>query len=261
MVNIYSLKGEVKGKVNLPKVFSTTYRPDLIQRGVVAEESSLRQRYSHDPEAGFGTSADYYGSRRHAFRQTINKGMSRLPREKPGGGGLGRIRIVPQSKGGHRSHPPKGIDYTKKINKKEYSLALKSAIAATKDKDLASSRGHMIEKIGELPLVMDDSLEKITKTKELEDALKSLGLEEELARVDAKTKGGKAQTRSRATGMKKSVLLVVNEDKGVLKAASNIPGVDAVKAADLNIMLLAPGTQAGRLTVWSESAIKKIGEK
>ncbi|MCX6695477.1 MAG: 50S ribosomal protein L4 [Candidatus Altiarchaeota archaeon] len=263
MVNVYSIKGEAKGKANLPKVFSTPYRPDLIQKSVVSEESALRQRYSNNPKAGFGTSADYFGARSKggSWRQTINKGMSRLPREKPGGGGLGRVRIVPQSKGGHRSHPPKGRDYTKKINNKEYELALKSAVSAAKDKELVSSRGHTIDKLSELPLVFEDSIEKVSKTKELKDALKAIGLQAELERVEIKKREGRSELRSRGRKVKKSMLIIVNEDKGVIKAAANIPGVDAVKISDLKVSQLAPGAKAGRLTVWSESALKKIGER
>jgi large subunit ribosomal protein L4e len=56
------------------------------------------------------------------------------------------------------------------------------------------------------------------------------------------------------------VLFVVTEDKGISKALKNIPGSDFVIVNNLNAELLAPGTRAGRLTVWSESAIKKLGE-
>jgi len=261
MANLYSTKGEVKSKVNLPPVFKTAYRPDLIQRSVVAEESTERQRYSNNPNSGFKYSADYYGSRRHAYRQTINRGQSRLPREKPGGGGLGQIRIVPQAKGGHRSHPPKGRDYTKKINKKEYALALKSAIAATKEKDLALSRGHKVEKISELPIVVEDAVEKIGNTSKLEETLKSLGLKDELESVTVKKKTGKPETRSRDARTKRGILFILKNAENVLKASSNLPGVDATTVDELKVGLLAPGTKAGRLTVWSESALKIIGEK
>jgi large subunit ribosomal protein L4e len=47
----------------------------------------------------------------------------------------------------------------------------------------------------------------------------------------------------------------------LLNAAKNIPGVDVVEARKLNIELLAPGTHAGRLTIWTHAAIKEIEEK
>jgi len=240
MVSVYALDGKAKGKVETPKVFKTPYRPDLIQRTVVAAYANVRQRHATDPEAGLRTSGDYFGSRRNRYRQTINKGQSRLPRLKTGGGGLGRVVRLPQVRGGMRAHAPKGKDYSRKINKKEHRLALNSAIAATADKKLVQSRGHLFGD-KELPVVVEDKLEELSKAAELKRALVSNGFSEEL--------------KSRK---KKKILIVVKEDKGVMKAAGSIPGVDVATLTDLDVDLLAPGTHAGRLTIWSESAIKDI---
>jgi large subunit ribosomal protein L4e len=62
--------------------------------------------------------------------------------------------------------------------------------------------------------------------------------------------------------MKRTVgpLVVVAENKGIVEAARNVPGVDVVTVADLNVELLAPGTHPGRLTVWTSSAIDRLGE-
>jgi large subunit ribosomal protein L4e len=240
MVNVYSLDGKVKGKMELPKAFSTPYRPDLIQKVVIAEQAAMRQPYTTDPEAGLRTSGDYFGSRRNRFRQTINKGNSRLPRLKTGGGGLGKVIRLPQTKGGRRAHGPQGKDYTRKINRKERNLALFSAIAATANKELVESRSHKFAKL-ELPLVVEDKLQDIKKTSEVVKVFKALNLTEEL---DSKKKV--------------KVLIVVAEDGGVLKAAGGIDGVDVATLNDLDVESLAPGTHAGRLTLWSESALKGV---
>ncbi|MFH0861655.1 MAG: 50S ribosomal protein L4 [Candidatus Altiarchaeota archaeon] len=240
MVNVYSLDGKVKGKVELPKAFSTPYRPDLIQRTVIAEQAAMRQPYSTDPEAGLRTSGDYFGSRQNRFRQTINKGNSRLPRLKTGGGGLGRVIRLPQTKGGRRAHPPKGKDYSRKINRKEWKLALFSAIAATASKELVEARSHIF-KGAELPIVVEDKFQGLKKTSEVVKALKAIGLGDEM---DSKKK--------------KKVLIVVAEDGGILKAAGGLDGVDVATLDDLDMGSLAPGTHAGRLTLWSESALKGV---
>ncbi|HEX55237.1 MAG: 50S ribosomal protein L4 [Candidatus Altiarchaeales archaeon] len=259
MVRIYSINGKIIGKMELPDVFNTEYRPDLIQRAVVAIQSNRRQRYSAYALAGQQTSADYFGRRRGAFRQTINRGISRLPREKLGGGGLGRVRIVPHAVGGRRAHPPKGRDWSKKINNKEYLLALKSAIAATKDEGIVSARGHIITGIRELPLIIEDKFEELNKTKEVIESLNKLGLEKDLERArEKRIRAGKGKMRGRRYKKKKSVLIVVNNDGGILSSARNIPGVDAVRIDDLDVELLAPGTHAGRLTLWTKSAIENI---
>jgi ribosomal protein L4 len=51
---------------------------------------------------------------------------------------------------------------------------------------------------------------------------------------------------------------VVGEDKGVINAGRNIPGVDVCTAKAITVSKLAPGGVPGRITLWSESALKKI---
>jgi len=261
MANVYSLDGKTEGKVNLPAVFKTEYRPDLIQRAVVSQQANKRQTYGADPYAGLRTSADYYANRKHTYRITINRGMSRLPREKPGGGGLGKVRRVPFSVKGRSAHAPENKDFSKKMNKKEYARALNSAIAATAIKEVVEGRGHKLGKITELPIVMDDKVESIKKTKEVYDVIANLGLEDELDRGSVKAiTAGKGKFRGRKYKKRKSILVVVNEDKGLKKAAGNIPGVDAATLKELDVELLAPGTHAGRLTLWTKSAIETLGK-
>lgn len=264
MTALYSLKGKKKGTLKLPGIFDSEYRPDLIQRAFVVETANNRQSYRVHERAGLETSADYFGRRRDVYRMTINRGMSRLPREKPGGGGLGKVRRVPQSVGGRRAHPPVGKKWGRKINRKEYLLALKAALSATKNPELISARGHRIGKIVEFPLVIEDSFENLSKTKDIINSLKALGLEEELERGRAKKiRAGKGKSRGRKYKRKKSLLIVVNNDK-IKKAAGNISGVDIAKWNELTLELLAPGSHPGRLTLWTKSAIEnidKLGEK
>jgi large subunit ribosomal protein L4e len=260
MANIYSLKGKAVGKMELPEVFRTEYRPDLIRRAVVALQSENRQPYANSEGSGMKSSADYFGRRKGAYRMTINRGMSRLPREKTGGGGLGKVRLVPNSVGGRRAHPPKGKDYSKKINTKEYMFALKSAIAATRNKEFLQERGHIIEGLAEVPLVIEDSFENLLKTKDVIGVLASLGLSADLDRAGEKTiRAGKGKGRGRPYRKKKSALIVIKQDGGIGKGARNIPGVDVVTLEELDVELLAPGTHAGRLTIWSKSALENLG--
>jgi large subunit ribosomal protein L4e len=62
--------------------------------------------------------------------------------------------------------------------------------------------------------------------------------------------------------MKQAVgpLIVVAENKGIMEASRNIPGVEVVTVNDLNVEMLAPGTHPGRLTIWTNSAIEKLNE-
>ena len=101
----------------------------------------------------------------------------------------------------------------------------------------------------------------LQKTKEVEEALIRLGALSEIVRVreSRKVRAGKGKSRGRK--MKQSVgpLIVVAENKGIIEAASNIPGVDAVSVTNLNAEMLAPGTHPGRLIVWTSGAIEKLG--
>ena len=63
----------------------------------------------------------------------------------------------------------------KKIPRKEMNLALRSAIGATGDRDVVAGRGHLIEDVPDLPLVVVDDVMGLQKTKEVEGFLLSLG--------------------------------------------------------------------------------------
>jgi len=265
-ISIYSMKGDVTGSIDLPDVFNTPYRPDLIQRAVVSIQSMIRQSYGTSPVAGLNTSAGYYGRRGRRYRQTINKEMSRLPREKPGGGGLGKVRRVPQSVGGRRAHPPKSEKiFAKNINNKEYLYAFKSAVAATLDTDLLKLRNHRIDGVIDsnlsFPLIIENDFENLTKTSDVVEALRSLNLGEELERCSfIKSKSGKSASRGRRYKKRSGVLVVVSNPDAPVRLCRNISGVDIFSVDELDVELLAPGTQAGRLTVWTKAALEYIGD-
>ncbi len=66
--------------------------------------------------------------------------------------------------------------------------------------------------------------------------------------------------RGRRYKKKKSLLIVTSKNSDVLKASRNLPGVDAVEVRNLNVELLAPGGHAGRLVVYTKSALSYLGE-
>ncbi len=257
--HLYSKDGKKGKEITLPRVFEEKYLPKVIARAVVAKQSERLQPKGTDPRAGLKTTAEYIG-RRSAFRSGINKAMARLPKIKLGGGGLGAVRRVPHSVGGRRSHPPKVEKVlVKQINKKEMALALRSAIAATAIKEVVEERGHIIEGVAEVPIVFEDALETMTKTKEAVGALNSVGLDKDLERgKKKKVRSGKGTKRGKKYRTKKSVLVIVSKGG---KAFRNVPGVDVMTVGKMNIENLAPGSKPGRLTVYTESAITQLGEK
>jgi large subunit ribosomal protein L4e len=258
-VPVYGLKGEKVGEVKVGSAFSKPLRTDMIKRAVLAERSVNRQAYGTDKLAGLRTSATYLG--RRAIRNSMmNKEMARMKRIVAGGHMHFRARAVAQAVKGRMAHPPKPEKIWKmKVNKKERIQALISAVSATADKETVMKRGHSVDKVKHLPLVLDDSFQELKKNKEVVAALEALGLEAELLRCsEKKTRAGRGKARGRRTIRRKGPLIVISEDRGVGKAARNIPGVDVAKSEELTVSMVAPGTSPGRLTIWTKSAIEKI---
>ncbi len=255
-VATYSLKGKAGEKVKLPEQFDTPYRPDIIKRAVLSVQSKRRQPHGVDELAGKKNTAQSW--------QT-GHGRSRVPRVKGSGTpAANKAAFAPGTVGGRVAHPPEARKVLiERINKKENRLAIRSAIAATADKKIVGLRGHKIESIPTVPLVVDDKLETLQTTKEVRAAVTALGLEEDLMRA-IKGRGiraGKGKMRGRKMKTPKSFLIVVSSDQGIGKAARNLPGVDVVEVNGLNADLLAPGTHPGRLVVWSKSAIKRLEQE
>ena len=245
---VLSLNGEVVEEIELPAVFNEEFRPDIIKKAVHAIQSHRRQPYGPNPQSGMNYAWENWGP---------GHGYARVPRWKIGS----RAVVVPQAVGGRRAHPPKiQKKWDKKINRKELRKALKSAIAATAVEEIVKARKHIFD--GELPKIVVDDIESVKRTKEVVEVFKAIGVlaDVERAKDRKRYRAGKGKMRGRRYVAKKSVLLVVGKDDGIIKAANNLPGVDAVLVKDLNVELLAPGCHAGRLTVWSKSAIEYLGE-
>lgn len=253
-VNVYDLEGKsVRRSIDLPKVFDTPFRPDVIRRAVVAIDTHRLQPKGRNPMAGKRTTAESFG---------VGRGLSRVPRVKGERyAKAGSAAFAPSTVGGRLTHPPRvEKNIKKKINEKEKRLALASAIAATGLKEIVSERGHKIGKIPSLPMVVKDELEELTKTNEAKNVLTKLGawldMERVLNSIKVRSKGNRARGRAKRHGV--GPLIVVAEDRGITKAVKNMTGVDAVEVNNLNVSLLAPGTHPGRLTIWTESAIKNL---
>jgi large subunit ribosomal protein L4e len=170
-VSVYGLDGKEAGKIELPKVFSEPLRKDLILRAFLSTMSRRRQPFGTSEVAGMRSSAHYYGARRTGRWIMMGREMARMPRVhgKIPGYLMYRARKVPQSTKGRLAHPPKVEKvWPQKINRKERKKAIMSAIAATADRKLVEQRGHRVGGVKELPIVVDDAVEKMKKTAEVQ---------------------------------------------------------------------------------------------
>ncbi len=260
---ILNLEGAKSKDLELPEQFNAEFRPDLIKKAVLCIQSHNRRKYGAKTDAGLRASAEL-SRRRRKYRGSYGKGISRVPRKILSARGLQfnwTGAVIPGTVGGRRAHPPKSAkDMCMNINVKERRKALCSAIAATADKDLVQKRGHKIPE--NVPLIIQDSFENLSKTKELVQALEKIGLKEELERTkEKKLRAGKGKKRGRRYKKKKGPLLVVSGKCSLEKVASSIPGVEIVEVDSLNALLLAPGTIPGRLTIWTEKAIERLNKE
>ncbi len=242
-VSVYNIDGAEEKKIALPAIFSYPIRDELIRRAVVSERSYILQPQGHYLDAGMQTTAKYYG-RMNSYRSGRHMGIAIRPREKLGGGRQGKVKQIPSATKGKRAHPHM---IEKKIyehmNNKEYQNAIISCISAT-------MKLHS-------PIIVNDKIENVIKTKEMLKVFANLKLASEVERGQEKRTRKGLRRRTKQKTYRKSILLVVGNDSKAIKAARNIPGIDVCNITHISANMLAPGGRSGRITVWSESALKK----
>ena len=245
---VFDIEGKPTGEIPLPTVFETRLRLDIIQKASIAQQSHRFQPQGRNLMAGKRTTAEGFG---------VGRGISRVPRIGGHGPLSGTAAFAPGTVGGRMAFPPvTAKKIAKQINRKERRLALRSAIAATASDEIVRQRGHKFDQERRLPLVVNDEVEKLAKSSQAKHFLSAVGVWDDVLRV-RRSKRIKSGRRVHAVGP----LIVVGDDKTARKALRNFEGVSVIRADELSVELLAPGTHPGRLTIWSESAVKKIAEK
>lgn len=260
--NLITLTNTKKGTVSLPEQFLEPVRNDLIHRAFVAVESSERQAYGSHPEAGQRQAAKL-SRRRREYKGSYGMGISRVPRKTLSRQGTKMNfvgAVAPGTVKGRQAHPPKAWKiWTKQINAKENRKAIRSALAAAVDKKIVEARGHKVP--DQFPFIIESGAEAISKTKELHKALITIGLEKELERSDnKKIRAGRGKMRGRRYKQPTGPLIVTSGPCKLLETGCNIPGVDVVTVNSLNAKILAPGGMPGRLTIFTQAAIEKLGK-
>lgn len=247
-VNVYKKDGNASGEVELPAVFGTEFRPDVIRKAVNAAQANRRQPYGAYKLAGHGPHASVRSG----------QGIARIPRETQGS----QATFVPPAVGGRRAHPPKVEKvWAEKANKKEKALARASALAASANDEIVRTRGHKFKDGLTLPVVVEDEIEAIEKTSDFQEALVKIGVGDDLvrAREGKHQRPGIGKLRGRRYKTPRSILFVVSGlEAPVLTAARNLTGVDVATPEMLSTELVAPGGDAGRLVVFTKSALNAL---
>jgi large subunit ribosomal protein L4e len=246
-VNIYSVEGKAVRTIELPAVFMTSIRTDLIRRAVIAAQANRRQPYGPGARSGMRHAVSTWGKGRGVSR------VQRMTGQQTGAESPGTV-------GGRRAHPPRpDHDWSKKINKKERVMARASALAATRNLEFVSGRGHRFDSKLTLPIVVEDDIELLKTTREALELLKSINVYDDVLRASKrKIRAGRGKMRARKYRRPLSVLVALSSSSESSRAFTNIPGVDVSTSKHLNTEILAPGGEPGRLVVFSESALEEL---
>ena len=254
LVSVIDTSGKPAGTtVPLPAVFTAPIRPDVVHFVHSCMAKNSRQAYGVNVNAGKQHSAESWGT---------GRAVSRIPRV-PGGGThrAGQAAFGNMCRGGRMFAPTKTWRrWHRKVNVGLKRYAVASALAASALPSLVTARGHRIAAVPELPLVVDDAAESVTKTAKAVALLTALGAGADVARAreSRNIRAGKGKMRNRRYVSRRGPLLVYGGDGAVSRAFRAIPGVDVASVDALNLLQLAPGGHVGRFIVWTQSAFDRL---
>jgi len=253
LVSVHNVDGKQVRRIHLPAVFNAPVRQDLVNRMHTEVRKNARMAHGVSPKAGHQTSAESWGT---------GRAVARIPRVRGGGthrSGQGAFGNM--CRGGHMFGAKKTWERIhRKVNIREKRYAVVSAIAASGSPAIVMAKGHQINRVKEIPLVVDDKIETLKKTKEAVALLKKAGAWPDVVRVykSKHQRAGKGKLRNRRMVQKRSALVIYNKNEGVTLAFRNIPGIQTLCVDKLNLLRLAPGGRVGRFIIWSESAMKML---
>lgn len=255
VVSVYSEKSEVlSGKeVHLPAVFKASIRPDIVSFVHDKMMKNTRQPYCVSSKAGHQTSAASWGT---------GRAVARIPRVRGGGTHRsGQAAYGNMCRSGRMFAPTKTWRrWHHRLNTNQKRFAMCSAIAATGVPALVMSKGHKIEEIPEVPMVVEDKVESYQKTKEAVTLMRKLKAWSDIEKVykSKRFRAGKGKMRNRRRIMRTGPCVIYGADNGIRRAFRNIPGVSLLNVEKLNLLSLAPGGHVGRFCIWTESALGKL---
>ena len=254
IVRVFDAKkpNTVVAEVQLPEVFLAPVRSDLVNTVFANLNKNRRQAYGVDQRAGMEYNAESWGP---------GRAVARVPRVSGSGTHRSGQGAFANSCRGGRMFNPTTVwrRLHRKVNLNQRRHAVASAVAASAIPSLVLARGHRINQVPEIPLVVDSL--QVSKTKELLKMLNMLGCEEELSTIveNKKVRPGVGKARNRKFKVKKGPLIVFdNGSVNVKKAARNIPGVEVCHVERLNLLQLCPGGHLGRFVIWTKDAFEKL---
>jgi large subunit ribosomal protein L4e len=252
-VSVFGLDGKVSQQVPLPAVFTAPIRPDIVRFVHTNMAKNNRQPYAVSRRAGHQTSAESWGT---------GRAVARIPRV-PGGGTQrsGQGAFGNMCRGGRMFAPTKiWRRWHHKINLNQRRYATASALAASAVPALVMARGHRIERVPEIPLVISNDLAGFKKTKQAISFLEAIGAADDVLRskLSKKVRAGKGKMRNRRYVLRRGPLVVFDHSEGLDRAFRNLPGLELARVDSLNLLQLAPGGHLGRFIIWTQGAFQRL---
>eukprot|EP00128_Syssomonas_multiformis_P013076 Colp12_sorted_trinity150504_noHs@1954 len=255
LVSVFSAEEADKsvGSVTLPTVLVAPIRPDIVVTIHANMAKNARQAYAVAENAGHQTSAISWGT---------GRAVARIPRVSGGGTHrAGQAAFGNMCRGGRMFAPTKTWRrWHRKINVNQRRFATVSALAASALPSLVMARGHKVQNIPEVPLVVSNEVESIKKTAAAVKLLQLIGAYDDVEKVkeSKKLRAGKGKMRNRRYVQRRGPLVIYNEDNGITQAFRNLPGVELANVERLNLLQLAPGGHLGRFVIWTKGAFEKL---
>uniref|UniRef100_A0A0A9X9C7 Large ribosomal subunit protein uL4 n=1 Tax=Lygus hesperus TaxID=30085 RepID=A0A0A9X9C7_LYGHE len=250
---VFDIRGTEVEQVSKPAIFNAPIRRDIVHFVHTNMSKNRRQPYAVSPEAGMQHSAKSWGT---------GRAVARIPRisgsgtSRSGQGAFGNM-----CRKGRRFAPTKiWRKWHRKTSTDQKRYAVVSAVAATAVTSLVTARGHQIATVHNIPLVVDDELQTITKTRNAIEALKAIGAHGDVERCkrSRRIRTGISRLRNRIHSCRRGPLIVYEKDDGIVRAFNNIPGIDLVSVHALNLLQLAPNATLGRFVIWTKSAVNEL---
>ncbi|CAM9950036.1 unnamed protein product [Scytosiphon promiscuus] len=269
VVSVFSQEGVSQESTTLPAVFTVPIRPDIVNFVHTNMAKNHRQPYAVSKRAGHQTSAESWGT---------GRAVSRIPRVQGGGTQrAGQGAFGNMCRGGRMFSPTKiWRRWHRHVNVNQKRYAVASALAATAVPALVMARGHRVEEVPELPLVVDTSLETcVKKAGSTPDVFLHWWSDSSVTpssftcaclphatRVQVKDskkiRAGKGKMRNRRYVQRRGPLVIYDKSEGIHRAFRNLPGVETACVDRLNLLTLAPGGHLGRFCVWTQAAFDKL---
>jgi large subunit ribosomal protein L4e len=255
LVSVFSAEdGKSKSQTALPAVFLAPIRQDVVHFVYTNVAKNRRQPHSVSKHAGEQTSAESWGT---------GRAVARIPRVSGGGTHrAGQGAFGNMCRGGRMFAPTKiWRRWHRKTNLNQRRIAVCSALAASALPSLVIARGHKVNSVPEVPLVVsNESIVNVDKTKFAVKVLKNLGAYDDVEHVkDSRhVRAGKGKMRNRRYVQRRGPLVIYDEKSSLVQAFRNIPGVELVSVNQLNLLQLAPGGHLGRFCIWTKAAFDRL---